>query len=90
VTDRGVTHDRSWQLLGKIAEALPDGGRYLLVDRSFDSGPTQRATLAPSLFESSLVDPDFEFPTIEQAYADIRAVGLEPAPHVELVPPFGR
>jgi SAM-dependent methyltransferase len=71
-------------LLGKIAAALPSGGRYLLVDRSFDTGPSQRERLARGNLEASLVDPDFAFPTIEQVYADIRAAGLEPTPYVEL------
>ncbi|HEX6844954.1 MAG TPA: methyltransferase [Actinomycetota bacterium] len=71
-------------LLGKIAQALPSGGRYLLVDRSFDTGPSQRTALARGLFAASLVDPDHAFPTIEQVYADIRAAGLEPTPYVEL------
>lgn len=71
-------------LLAKISAALPEGGRYLLVDRSFDTGPDQRAQLAPGLFEASLIDPDHHLPTIEQVYADMRAVGLEPAPYLEL------
>jgi len=75
-------------LLAKISRALPEGGRYLLVDRSFDTGPSQRAALAPTLFGYSLVDPDHLFPTIEQVYADLRAVGLEPAPLVELPRPL--
>jgi SAM-dependent methyltransferase len=75
-------------LLAKIASALPTEGRYLLVDRSFDTGPSQRAALARGLFQSSLVDPGFEFPTIEQVYANMRSVGLEPAPYVELSRPL--
>ncbi len=76
------------RLLARIARALPENGRYLLVDRSFDTGPSQRAALASSLFERSLVDPDHEFPTIEQVYANLRAVGLEPAPYIELARPL--
>lgn len=75
-------------LLAKIARALPAGGRYLLVDRSFDSGPSQRAALAQSLFVESLVDPAHVFPTIGQVYEDISAAGLEPAPAVELARPL--
>jgi hypothetical protein len=75
-------------LLTKISRALPDGGRYLLVDRSFDTGPSQRAALARDLFGYSLVDPDHLFPTIEQVYEDLREVGFEPAPYVELPRPL--
>jgi SAM-dependent methyltransferase len=76
------------RLLARIARALPEGGSYLIVDRSFDTGPTQRAGLASSLFARSLVDPDHEFPTIEQVYGNLRAVGLEPAPYIELARPL--
>lgn len=76
------------RLLATISAALPEGGRYLLVDRSFDTGPSQRAALAPSLFHGSLIDPDYEFPTIDEVYADLRAVGLEPVPYVELSRPL--
>lgn len=76
------------RLLSRIARALPEGGRYLLVDRSFDTGPSQRAALARGLFESSLIDPDHEFPTIEEVYTNMRAAGLEPTPYVELSRPL--
>lgn len=75
-------------LLAKISRALPEGGRYLLVDRWLDSGATQRAALAAQVFERSLVDPDVVIPTIEQVCADLRAVDLEPSPHVELSKPL--
>jgi SAM-dependent methyltransferase len=75
-------------LLGRIADALPVGGRYLLVDRSFDTGPSQRAALAMAEFEDALGDPDHVLPTIEQVYEDIRVVGLEPAPYAELERPL--
>jgi len=74
-------------LLAKIAAALRDGGRYLLVDRWFDTGPSQRAALARDLFGFSLVDPETGFPTIEEVYGDLRSVGLEPASSVELARP---
>lgn len=76
------------RLLARFAGALPDGGRYILVDRSFDTGPSQRAALAESLFQSSLIDPNFQLPTIEQIYADLRGVGLEPTEYVELSRPL--
>lgn len=75
-------------LLEKIARALTPGGRYLLVDRSFDSGPSQRAALARWVFQETLIDPGFMFPSLEQVYDDIRAIGLEPAPPVELGRPL--
>lgn len=78
----------SRRLLARFARALPDDGRYLLVDRSFDTGPSQRAALAESLFQSSLIDPDYELPAIEQIYSDLRAVGLEPKEYVELSRPL--
>lgn len=74
-------------LLVRISRALPPGGRYLLVDRWIDTGPTQRAALAPEVFERSLVDPALVVPTIEQVYADLRATGLEPTPYTELPRP---
>lgn len=75
-------------LLEKIARALRPGGRYLLVDRSFDAGPSQRSQLARWVFQETLIDPGFVFPSLEQVYDDIRTVGLEPAPPVELDRPL--
>lgn len=74
-------------LLARISRALPSGGRYLLVDRWIDTGPTQRAALAAEVFERSLVDPGVTVPTIEQVYTDLRAVDLEPTPYAELARP---
>ncbi len=74
-------------VLEKIARALTPGGRYLLVDRSFDAGPTRRAELALGVFQDTLIDPGFVFPSIEQVAEDIRAAGLEPAPPVDLPRP---
>jgi SAM-dependent methyltransferase len=74
-------------LLARICAALPEGGRYLLVDRWIDTGHAQRAAIAPEVFERSLVDPGARVPTVEQVCADLRAVGLEPGPPVMLVRP---
>lgn len=74
-------------LLARISRALPPGGRYLLVDRWIDTGPMQRTALAAEVFERSLVDPAITVPTIEQVYADLRAVDLEPSPYAELARP---
>jgi demethylspheroidene O-methyltransferase len=74
-------------LLPRISDALREGGRYLLVDRWIDTGRTQRATIAPELFQRSLADLGVRVPSVEHVYEDLRAVGLEPAPYVELARP---
>ena len=81
-----MTCDASFDeaLFARISRALPPGGRYLLVDRWIDTGPTQRAALAPEVFQRSLVDPDTTVPTIEQVYRGLHAVDLEPSPYAEL------
>jgi SAM-dependent methyltransferase len=78
--------DRS--LMTEIARVLPEGGTYLLVDRWIDTGPAQRAALAPELFEASLVDPALDVPTVEDLSRDLRSLGLEPAPPIDLQRPM--
>jgi SAM-dependent methyltransferase len=74
-------------LLAEIARALPPGGTYVLVDRWIDSGPAQRSALAAESFEASLLDPAFDVPTIDDLYRDLRTVGFDPAPAIELPRP---
>jgi SAM-dependent methyltransferase len=71
-------------LMAEIARVLPQDGTYVLVDRWIDTGPAQRGALATESFEASLVDPAFDVPTIDHLSRDLRSVGLEPAPAIEL------